>query len=41
MKDFMELDEVDRYAMRLAMETVKAKNIKKETGAEASVVEVE
>lgn len=41
MKDFMDLDEVDRYAMRLAMETVKSKRIKKETGAEASVVEVE
>ena len=41
MKDFMELGEADRYALRLAMETVKAKNIKKATDAEASVVEVE
>ena len=41
MKDFMDLDEANRFAMRLAMETVKAKKIKKETGAEASVVEVE
>lgn len=40
MKDFMELDEADRFAMRLAMETVKAKKIKK-TDVEASVVEVE
>lgn len=41
MKDFMELDEVDRYALRLAMETLKAKKAKKETDAIASVVEVE
>ena len=38
MKDFMEMDEVDRYALRLALETLKAK---KKTDAEASVVEVE
>lgn len=41
MKDFMELDEVDRFALRLAMETLKAKKAKKETDASASVVEVE
>ena len=41
MKDFMELDEVDRYALRLAMETLKVKKAKKETNASALVVEVE
>ena len=41
MKDFMEMDEVDRYALTLAKETLKAKRAKKETGAVASVVEVE
>ena len=41
MKNFMELDEVDRYALRLAMETLKVKKAKKETSAEALVVEVE
>lgn len=40
-KDYMELGEVDRYALRLAMETLKAKKAKKETNASASVVEVE
>lgn len=38
MKDFMEMDEADRYALRLALETLKAK---KKTDAEASVVKVE
>ena len=38
MREYMGLDEVDRYALRLAVETLKAK---KKTGAEASVVEVE
>ena len=41
MRDFMELGEVDRYALRLAMETIKAQKIKKTTDAGASVVDVE
>lgn len=41
MKDFMDMDDVDRYALRLAMETLKAKKAKKETDASASVVKVE
>lgn len=38
LRDFMTLSESDRYALRLVVESMKAK---KETDAEASVIEVE
>lgn len=41
MRDFMKLDEVDRYALRLVLESMKIKKEKKKTDAVASVVEVE
>ena len=40
-KEYMELDEVDRYALGLVLQSMKIKKAKKKTDAEASVVEVE
>ena len=40
MKDYMTLSAADRYALRIAMDTLKAKNVKKETDAKASVSKV-
>ncbi len=40
-KEYMALDEVDRYALGLVLESMKLKKAKKKTDAEASVIEVE
>ena len=41
MKDFMTLSPADRYALRVVMDTLKAKKIEKMTDAKASVVKVD
>ena len=41
MKDFMALSSTDRYALRIAMDTLKAKNMKKAADANASAVKVD
>lgn len=40
-KEYMTLDEVDRYALGLVLESMKLKKAQKKTDAKASVVDVE
>lgn len=41
MREYMKLNEVDRYALQLVLESMKAKKERKKTDAEASAIKVE